>query len=111
MWESPSAFSMSLLIREIGRYMLLLVLRVRSASLIANIMKPFQFSMNVGAGVQFDANPHWGLFLHAETGYYFSDGSDIINFYSHAKIPLKIQFGVCVNFYRKNKKNNNNEVQ
>lgn len=73
--------------------------------------KPFQFSMNVGAGVQFDANPHWGLFLHAETGYYFSDGSDIINFYSHAKIPLKIQFGVCVNFYRKNKKNNNNEVQ
>ena len=71
--------------------------------IVSGSQKPFQFSLNIGAGMQANLRSNFGLFLHIETGYFLPDGSSVQNFYTERHPPVKVQFGFFFNINPKHK--------
>ncbi|MBR1653052.1 MAG: hypothetical protein IJ692_06660 [Alloprevotella sp.] len=64
------------------------------------VSRPFQFSANMGLGVQFNFNRHFGLYVQSEFGYYVPNGSSDRNYYTEHRKVVKSEVGFRVNLNR-----------
>lgn len=60
--------------------------------------KPWQFSVNASAGVQFDFTNSVGIYAEPGVSYYFNDGSGIDNIYKEKPFNLNLNVGVRFTF-------------
>lgn len=60
--------------------------------------KPWQFSVNASAGVQFDFTNSVGIYAEPGVSYYFNDGSEIDNIYKEKPFNLNLNVGVRFTF-------------
>lgn len=56
--------------------------------------RPFQFSANVSAGIQYDITKHCGLFVQPGIGYYFNDGSSLRTIYKQHPLNFDLNIGI-----------------
>ena len=56
--------------------------------------KPFQFSLNAAAGIQFNITDMIGVYAEPGVSYYFSDGTDIKTIYKDKPLNLNLNFGL-----------------
>lgn len=64
------------------------------------VSRPFQFSANMGLGVQFNFNRYFGLYVQSEFGYYVPNGSSDRNYYTEHRKVVKSEVGFRVNLNR-----------
>lgn len=62
--------------------------------------KPFQFSVNASAGIQFDIINSIGLYAEPGVSYYFDDGTEIKTIYKDKPLNFNLNFGVRFTFGR-----------
>lgn len=60
--------------------------------------KPWQFSVNASAGVQFDFTNSVGIYAEPGVSYYFNDGTEIDNIYKEKPFNLNLNVGVRFTF-------------
>lgn len=63
-----------------------------------NLTKPFQFSVNAGAGIQCNISDHLGLYAEPGAAYYFNDGSSLKTFYKDKPLNFSLDFGLRFTF-------------
>lgn len=56
--------------------------------------KPFQFSLNATAGIQFNITDMIGVYAEPGVSYYFNDGTDIKTIYKDKPLNLNLNFGL-----------------
>lgn len=56
--------------------------------------KPFQFSLNATAGIQFNIIDFMGVYAEPGASYYFNDGTDIKTIYKDKPLNLNLNFGL-----------------
>ncbi len=56
--------------------------------------KPWQWSVNAGAGAEYALNRQLGLYLEPSVGYYFDDGTNIEHYYKEHALAPNIMLGV-----------------
>lgn len=61
-------------------------------------INPLQFSVNGGAGVQYDLSHHLGLFAEAGLSYYFNDGSEIKTIRKDSPCSLNLNVGLRLSY-------------
>lgn len=61
------------------------------------ISRPWQFSADVNAGVQYKFTKYIGLFVQPSLGYYFDNGSAIKTYYDEHRFTPTVNLGIKVN--------------
>ena len=56
--------------------------------------KPWQWSVNAGAGAEYALTRQLGLYLEPSVGYYFDDGTNVENYYKEHQLAPNIMLGV-----------------
>lgn len=64
----------------------------------SHLPKPFQFSVNVAAGIQYNISEHFGIYAEPRVGYYFDDGSTLQTYYKDKPFNFNFDFGLRVTF-------------
>lgn len=61
-------------------------------------VRPLQWSVNAGAGVQYNISPLVGIYAEPGLSYYFDNGSDIETIYSEKPLNFNLNIGLRVSF-------------
>lgn len=64
----------------------------------SSLSKPFQFSVNAGAGIQCNFSDHLGLYAEPGAAYYFNDGTSLKTFYKDKPLNFSLNFGIRFTF-------------
>ncbi len=56
--------------------------------------KPWQWSVNAGAGAEYALTRQLGLYLEPSVGYYFDDGTNVEHYYKEHRLAPNIMLGV-----------------
>ena len=56
--------------------------------------RPWQWSINAAAGVEYNFTRQFGVYLEPSLGYYFDDGSRLEHYYKEHPLAPSLQFGV-----------------
>lgn len=64
--------------------------------------KPFQFSLNAGAGIQWNISPAVGLYAEPGVSYYFDDNTQIKTIYKERPLEFNLNFGLRFTLGSKN---------
>jgi len=59
--------------------------------------KPWQWSLNAAAGVEYSFTPQLGVYLEPSLGYYFDDGTQLEHYYKEHPLAPSINFGLRFN--------------
>jgi hypothetical protein len=59
--------------------------------------KPWQWSLNAAAGVEYSFTPQLGVYLEPSLGYYFDDGTQLEHYYREHPLAPSINFGLRFN--------------
>lgn len=59
--------------------------------------KPWQWSLNAAAGVEYSFTPQLGVYLEPSLGYYFDDGIQLEHYYKEHPLAPSINFGLRFN--------------
>jgi len=62
--------------------------------------KPFQISVNMSAGIQFDITRSIGLYAEPGVSYYFNDGTGLSTIYKEKPLNLDFNLGVRLTMHR-----------
>lgn len=60
--------------------------------------KPFQFSVNASAGMQYNFAPSMGAYIEPGVSYYFDDGSSLNTIYKEKPLNFNLNVGIRVTF-------------
>ncbi len=66
-------------------------------------IRPLQWSVNAGAGVQYNISSQIGIYAEPGLSYYFDNGSDIETIYSEKPLNFNLNIGLRVSFGRDNR--------
>ena len=55
---------------------------------------PCQWSVSIGAGVQYNINSHWGIFIEPNAQYFIPNGSDIETYRTEHPFSISLPIGV-----------------
>lgn len=61
-------------------------------------VRPLQWSVNAGAGVQYNISPLVGIYAEPGLSYYFDNGSDIETIYSEKPLNFSLNVGLRISF-------------
>lgn len=61
-------------------------------------VRPLQWSVNAGAGVQYNISPLVGIYAEPGLSYYFDNGSDIETIYSDKPLNFNLNVGLRISF-------------
>lgn len=56
--------------------------------------KPFQVSLNLSAGIQFNITEQIGIYAEPGASYYFKDGTDLETIYKEKPLNFNINMGL-----------------
>lgn len=63
--------------------------------------KPFQWSVNASAGLQYDISPSIGIYAEPGVSYYFDDGTSVKTIYKDKPFNFSLNFGLRFTFGNK----------
>lgn len=61
-------------------------------------VKPLQYSVNAGAGLQANISKLLGVYVEPVASYYFNNGSDVESLYSEKPLNFNLKLGLRLNF-------------
>lgn len=60
-------------------------------------MKPWQFSVNLSAGIRYDLSRHFSIYLEPGLAYYFKDGTELSTVYKEKPLNFDLRLGLRLN--------------